>query len=171
MDKVMTKMSQGQVGEEEVNRLAAKHAQAMQGRERVWKSEIAKHKQELRRDYQEYVEQLWKAEQTAPEESPSRRFVRVDSSADDSMSTPSRKSSNGNVDDGSIASRGSGMLKRGLGLLRRSALASTDAKSPGSSAAATLYRALSPSSTSPDPGTPLEESFTVRACRIGRDWG
>eukprot|EP00037_Helgoeca_nana_P025739 m.285168 g.285168 ORF g.285168 m.285168 type:complete len:589 (-) comp27030_c0_seq5:177-1943(-) len=159
LDRVVQKLSQGAVSDDQVTRLAAKNAQTMQGRARVWRSEIAKHKLELRRDYQEYVEQLWKAEQTAPDESPSRRFMRMDSVDEDTAGSPARgRGSTSQVDDGSLAARGTGMLKRGFGMLRRSAASGGDGKGSSSSA---LYRALSPSSVTSDPDRPLEESFTV----------
>jgi hypothetical protein len=164
LDRVMQKLSQGAVSDDQVTRLAAKNAQTMQGRARVWRSEIAKHKLELRRDYQEYVEQLWKAEQTAPDESPSRRFMRMDSVDEDTAGSPARgRGSTSQVDDGSLAARGTGMLKRGFGMLRRSAASGGDGKGSSSSA---LYRALSPSSVTSDPDRPLEESFTVSRARV-----
>eukprot|EP00038_Savillea_parva_P024466 m.44059 g.44059 ORF g.44059 m.44059 type:complete len:600 (-) comp6485_c0_seq1:394-2193(-) len=167
MEKMMQKMSQGAVGEDQITRLAAKNAQTMQARQRAWRSEITRHKQELRRDYQDYVRQLWKAEQNAPEASPSRRYLRMDSVGgdDDNNAPPSSgrggSRHNSQSDDGS-SSRGTGMFKRGLGLLRRTTMSggSTEARSPSGSSG--IYRALSPtSSTSPEAGTPLEESFTV----------
>ena len=61
MALMMTKLAQGSISDDQVTRLAAKHAQTMQQRERAWRAEIAKHKQELKRDYQEYVLLLYQS--------------------------------------------------------------------------------------------------------------
>jgi len=160
-DDVMAKIAKGTVGDDAVTRLAAKHAQEMQGRERVWRSEITKHKQELRRDYQEYVQQLWKAEQSAPDESPSRRFLRMDAPGvgAPAAAAPARgRGAEASVTD-SLAARGSVMLKRGLGLLRRSGLSTSS--NEGRYAGSPQGRVRSPFSASPEAMSRMEESFTV----------
>lgn len=70
----MGKQGSGSMSDEQVRRLQARHSRVFDSKKQALDDEIASSKETQRRDFHEYVEQLFFAEQSAPVESPARRY-------------------------------------------------------------------------------------------------